>query len=155
MIVFDLDNCLSRDRWRRPLIDWSQQDVRRRYHAYHEQSIRDDAEPFTNADVDMVMRHCGFFILTSRPERYAGITRKWWVNHFMHAPIEFVHRPDWDFSPCHEFKTRTLRALATKYRIPVREWICFDDRPDVVDAYRGMGAIAHVRALDDLKGYIP
>lgn len=155
MVVFDLDNCLSRDLWRRDLIDWSQQDVNKRYHRYHLQLIHDPAEPFSVADMDLISRQRGFIIISSRPKMYEGLTRRWWGAHYIRQPRGLFLRPKWDFSSCPVFKARMLDAASVQLGIPVNEFICFDDRPEVVEAYRRAGAVAHVRALDGYEGYTP
>lgn len=134
VVIVDLDNCISDDKWRVPLI-CAEKDLHdpERYYKYHSKCGFDDAKNewlWRGVDYDVI-------IFTSRPDDYRSETLEWLkANGVKHKGLYM--RPAKNFAPCVELKRTFLRNAAYFYG---RERIlkCVDDRDDVLEMYAAEG----------------
>lgn len=74
--------------------------------------------------------------ITGRPEKYRELTLKWFEDNDLTPPDELYMRPDGDYSPDTELKSRIVDELEKKgYEFD----LAFEDRKRVVDMYRARG----------------
>lgn len=131
--VFDLDGCLSDDRWRRKFIREEGSD---RWEMYHSQCSND-----VPINVDIVKRHLAagdqLLFVTARPERYRADT--WdWISHWFGDSGNYglFMRPDDNATPSPELKVWLLGKYGYA---PSDINVAYDDRQDVLDAYSEWG----------------
>ena len=135
MILIDVDGCISDDRWRLSLVDYSAEDP---WHAYHLAAEHD--EP---ANLHVLTEPA--IALTAMPARYAAIRRSWLRRHAP-AVVHVVMRPDDDLSESPILKHNMLRFVRSRFPSePIRA--AYDDRADVVSMYRRAGIHAEVLAV--------
>jgi hypothetical protein len=150
--IFDLDNCLSNDLPRIPLIDWSQEDSDKRYAAYHDKCGEDDAG---NLSVyrRVTATHTPVF-LTARPAAVALQTRAWisrWLG--VSNPI-LMMRNTGDRRPSVDVKRWQLDQLTSHYNVALEDIkVAYDDRQDIVDMYNGFGIIGMLMSIHDVCAY--
>jgi len=128
-VIFDLDGCLSDDRWRRKLIDRE----RLFFTAYHDACTKD--EPINKRYVhEAVLKGYQLVIVTGRPISYLRQTEEWLKKHFRSFPFGFkiLMRPEGNHDPAPALKT-FLISQNLKWTDIV---MAYDDRQDVLDAYR-------------------
>lgn len=141
--IFDLDNCLSDDAWRVPLINWLETDMVRRYYAYHDQCHRDIPE-----NRDMVARWSSkvdkVAFLTSRPVAVQEKTVSWIKTHIVpHLAfpdnwlLKMRHNNELDGSVV--VKRRQLNELILDEDDQAFVAVAFDDRDDILEMYRAAG----------------
>lgn len=127
--IFDLDGCLSDDVWRRKHIP--------DYVAYNEECHKD--QPM-NLDVylNIIMHVKHVIVVTARPETVKRQTLEWIQEHLPMPTGDFqlVMRPADDKRPSPELK---VALLADIIKDPAEIAYAFDDRHDVLDAYRQWG----------------
>jgi hypothetical protein len=132
-IVLDLDGCISDDRWRRHLITPLDLDP---YGEYHR------AIPFDNfanrrAVQDFAKAH-PLVICTGREERYRRITETWLDDQRV-IVARLLMRKDGDRRSAPALKVEMVSGL-------IKEGIqiigAYDDREDVIAAYRDLGVRA-------------
>lgn len=123
--VFDIDGCLSDDRPRRHLLE------ARDYQAYHSAMSAD--QPINLAEWAVAEARV---VITARPERYRDQTLRWLRKNFP-GDFELLMRPYANFKESPELKVTLLRD--TVLIDPEQVSICYDDREDVVQAYRAAG----------------
>jgi hypothetical protein len=138
VIILDLDNCISDDRWRRSLIDMTQKG-NDRYHRYHEH-LRYDAL----GNAHLLKTPHAIVICTGRPERYYDITT-FWLNKHDIVTEAILMRGDKDYRPAAVLKA----SMVQDYLLQTNRTIahCYDDRMDVIEAYRTIGLKATQAAL--------
>ena len=135
--VFDIDNCVSDDEWRLPLIlPRSDADPFERYREYHEMSLLDD---YGNAHQ---LRKASFIVFaTSRPEAYRKHTR-FFLKRLLgfaalpNKPFLLYMRANDDFRTSPEIKIEMVDRIA--WNVGEIE-CCYDDRIDVIEAYKSIG----------------
>lgn len=133
VFIFDLDYCLSDDTPRRLLA------MEGNYRAYHDKCDEDDP---INADVPQSMvQHPKdqFIFITGRDEPVREKTLHWIARHFpwlSDHPTTLLMRPKNDSSPSAKLKIQLLNQLELE---PHDIAAAFDDRRDVLEAYRGWG----------------
>lgn len=128
--LIDLDNCISDDGWR---IDYLRA---KDYHGYHSRSIFDRPANLhiLKGDPDDTN-----IIITSRSERYQYETVLWLSEHRISYDA-LLMRADKDQAPSPVVKCALLHSHLLQERITV-DWIrcAFDDRTDILKAYRALG----------------
>jgi hypothetical protein len=134
-VLFDLDSCLSDDSRRLPSVpDWD---------AYHADMEGDEV---MNKDVWDSFRSYNRIIITARPSKYTSITNAWISKHLAKSIYTdtVLFRPEGDVRKAPEVKADLLKAVMLELRFgPEDVFAAFDDRADVLDAYRrcGVGAL--------------
>jgi hypothetical protein len=131
MILIDIDNCISNDAWRIPLIDWEASDPDQRFHAYHMASLLD-----APANLHKLEGAEEVIALTAMPERYARVRRAWLKEH---APAvgRVVMRPETDHRPSVELKRSMITYLVSQRLLRLDEVrAAYDDRPEIIAMYR-------------------
>jgi hypothetical protein len=135
--IFDLDGCLSDDRWRRHLIPhWSK---------YHEGITQD--KPI-NIDVlnGTIQNGLTPLIITARPIKYRVQTIKWLEQNM---PSSFLDTR-WRLLMRPKGNDQTSKALKEGL---VENWeeisVAFDDREEIVEMYKSHGVDAHVLKAPD------
>ena len=155
--IWDLDNCLSDDRGRIRLIDWSQDNPDLRYNPYHAGCANDRCH---NLDVFTTISQLArpvFF--TSRPEAVRAETTRWIRCELdLQQPI-IIMRPEKDHTPSLALKTEMLaQYIDTMLKSSNGMQPCFaafDDREDIVDMYRWHGIDAAILNIHSVCAYTP
>ena len=153
-IILDLDNCISDDRARASLIDWTTDDPDARYEAYHKAAPND---PIANEHIfrDWEGRVA---IFTSRPEWMRFPTEKWLSKHNVPHDVVFM-RPVGDRRSSVQLKMGFLgrlqhmlvhRSLAGAEPLGGKIFHAYDDRRDIVEAYIQSGIPATQVAIHDV-----
>lgn len=146
--VFDLDGCISDDRWRSQRVPKDAKTAAEWTH-YHE-GCGDDMPLDTGAALLREHIKEGDFILfaTGRPFTYADKTSEWIQRHFKIEPFKdftiLMRKPD-DERPSIDLKNEFItfiarHAMESKKQIR----IAYDDKADVVDLYNKSGIKANV-----------
>ena len=139
--IFDLDGCISDDRWRIHLLPpthsiKSESD----FDAYHELSERDE---FVNSDVlEAVAEDHHLLFVTARPEKWRRQTLDWIdLNIPPKTKRTLLMRPKDDMTPSAALKAAMIYA----WNGP-NAWksiaLAYDDRLDVIQMYRDRGVRA-------------
>lgn len=128
IILLDLDNCISNDLWRVPMI---KHDAKDPYHLYHMRAIYDEM-----GNAFLLRTSHKIVIVTGRPNRYRDLTMKWLTKQGI-GPQAVLMREDGDHRPAAQSKT----DLVMNYILQTNHAImhAFDDRQDVIQAYWNMG----------------
>lgn len=149
-IILDLDNCISDDHWRIPLIRFQESNIHRRYHEYHSGAAKDSCANrhlFDDIAYDIA-------ILTSRPVLYREQTIVW----LMKNDIKFNHlimRNVSDHRTSALVKSEQALWLTQYYNVPLKDIVCaYDDKPEVVSAYKEMGIPAEIAFINDLHPHL-
>lgn len=148
-ILLDIDNCISDDGWRIPLIDWSNPDPFMRYHEYQIRSPQD-----LPGNTDLFLGHKGrIFLLTSRPLSYRPVTLLW--LHAVGVPFEAIlMRNNNDHRSSVDVKRSQLLSLP-EYGVEMKDIVCaYDDRPEICAMYREHGLHAKVRSIHSVCAYV-
>lgn len=141
VVVLDLDNCCANDAWRIPYIEWHKTGDAR-YHIYHALAMHDENDFDTIArtlqrnviDPDFAR----FFVLTARGNAYRRTTQLWLEDHCS-WPIEAIlMRNNGDHRHSEQLKAEQLHMLFAHHGVS-EVAIAFDDRQQVLDAYRATG----------------
>lgn len=143
--LFDLDGCLSDDRWRHNRLPIQSDGGDADYDAYHKDQGLDNP---INASVLRMHVDCNdrIVFLTARPIKWASQTHSWLVHHFQlqHDDFELCMRPEGNTKPSPELKVWMFDRF-----IGASHWddvvAAYDDREDVLDAYAAKGVKACVR----------
>lgn len=135
--IFDLDGCIADDRRRRRLLP-ERGTCDQDYAAYHADC---GADPVANNA--MVERHNDaghrLVFITSRPQVYRADTHKWLARNFPGMEgMTVLARPDRDNRPSKELKPALYAQHISQPWSSVVA--AYDDRDDVLDAYRAHGA---------------
>lgn len=134
-LILDLDNCISDDEWRVPMINWEHQDLFQRFHTYHIHAFGDRAE-----NTHLFSAEPPVVIMTGRPFAYWRITTRWLQHN--HIPyVALFMRPDGDCHvPAPEVKRQQLyRMYGSMWAGPADIVCAYDDRQDIVAMYRAEG----------------
>lgn len=143
VVIFDLDNCISDDRWRRHHIKRQDVPARNRYHDYHSLMGFDCPR-----NLHLLLKHgdAQIVIFTGRPEAYRAVTLEWLHRNNINFKMLFM-RANFDHRPNPEVKRRHLKALLLS--VWKEDIVCaYDDRLDVVEMYREQGIMAEEVAID-------
>lgn len=144
MIVLDIDNCISDDSRRIPLIDWSNPDPVERFAAYHADAINDSAY------VEGLQGRDDVIIITSRPQTYSLTTQRWLRSNGVRYNV-LAMRPAVNRLPSPAFKVVALTEIIAGGITSLDEIeFAYDDRPDVLLAYRQIGLNAVQRKIHDI-----
>lgn len=138
--IFDLDNCLASDSWRLGFINHTLpiEDI---YRQYHMMSAFDEAKNVECVD-NYVTLGATIAIVTSRPEWIRLVTERWLHDKGIHYD-QLIMRPNDDHRHSVELKPDLIFLNLDMSKIV----IAFDDRHDVLQAYRDHGIIAKQLAI--------
>lgn len=168
--IWDLDNCLSSDEWRIPLIRWDEKDLEKRYLAYHDEC---DIDLPANLLVFNAMRMITApLFFTARPESVRRKTEEW-IKHNLkvESPIVLM-REEHNRGGAVEIKRmmfmKLILSLAAKHfknldtgegevdqQIDITNIIAFDDRLDIVEMYHALGIRAQQLKIHDVCAMTP
>lgn len=148
MDIIDLDGCISDDRWRRKLIGIDRNseapdDVFAAYHA----RCGDDLPCDLVIDTLRLRERDNYIIVTGRPEIVRPQTEAWLKRHRL-RPIDIIMRDGPDLSTVEFKKKAALTLQSIGYDIDS----AYDDREDVVEAYRSLGIRSRVINLETFSG---
>jgi hypothetical protein len=134
--LIDIDNCIADDSHRLHLIDESISDPDERYEAYHRMLHLDEAH-----NHHLFKIHCDdkIIFVTARPERYRQETWHWLKLNFKFPDDTLLFmRPDGNHEP-----SEILKPWLIEFKcISLKEIFCaYDDRQEVLDAYKAMGIV--------------
>lgn len=145
MIILDLDNCISNDAWRIPMIDYSKKHFER-YHDYHSLAPFDEVcntDLFTATSLNIV-------VATARPIIYKVATLEWLKRKGI-DPMLLLMREKEGVSSV-ELKRQFTHEIFRMFDARPPDIVCaYDDRQDIVDMYRSLGINAEVRAIHSIK----
>ncbi len=156
-VIFDLDNCLSDDRNRIPLIDWNAKTPSEKYAAYHAR-CGEDAPGNTRVYESWINKadHTPIF-LTARPTSVRENTESWVDNELDGDALGrglLLMRENADQRPSVEVKRSQLRLLSKVYNVnPESIAHAYDDRPEIVEMYKSEGIQATVLSIHDHCAY--
>lgn len=145
IVIFDLDGCISDDRHRLNLLPPAGTNDPEQFRRYHSQCGED---PCTNAGVVRIHRDVGhrLFFVTARMESYRKETEDWLLRMFEisfegDSPHRLLMRPD----DC-DLPSPALKIKLVEDAEPNFDWsnvfVAYDDRADVLDAYRRAGVLS-------------
>ena len=138
LAIFDLDGCLSDDRWRRCLIAHSRGD--RAWDAYHAGIYNDDPNPEALELLrEAIDGRMAIAIVTARPQTYDETTAEWLRQHAGLPPSDYVlwSRREGDTRTSPDFKRDAMTSLISS---PTQQvGLAVDDRADVLEAYKAAG----------------
>ena len=132
-VLCDVDHVLSKAFWRDPMIgtDWDE------YHS----AARDDEPIHDMVETINALHGAGFIIfgLTSRPEKWRGLTQAWLVRHSVKLDA-LLMRPNDDYRKSPEVKVAAaIECFGSEENLRKRVTLVLDDREDVTEAFRGLG----------------
>lgn len=142
-VIFDLDGCLGDDNWRMKWLEEMDLD------GYHSRCGHD-----LPMNKGILERHAGKpkFFITGRPEKFKAITMEWITEELgVKTPSVFM-RPNDCKDPTPTFKYKIVKRLLS------HGWdiaFAFDDREDVLDAYRLAGVRDDALYILDRNGARP
>ena len=149
IIILDLDNTVADDAWRIPRINWQKSNPDERYHDYHLLAAFDDVgnrHLFEGVPHDIV-------VFTARPVAYAALTMEWLSRNGIVAKHVLMRNPG-DYRHSRDLKMTQLRWLLDLYDVQKHEIVCaYDDRQDVVDAFRANGIAAECCPIHNQCAY--
>lgn len=139
-VIFDLDNCLSDDRARIPLIDWSQSVPYERYKAYHAACGEDPRDEHSYVElVAHASRGTLVIFMTARPLSVRPQTEAWISKHFgsvVGKSYILIMRNDGDNRPSVDVK-RWMMFQLPHYDVDKDDVVAaYDDRDDIIQMYR-------------------
>ena len=135
MIIVDLDNCISDDKWRIPLIHHDAANDFLKYHAYH---MAIPGDPLANVEILKGYLNNQIIISTSRPITYKWLTLDWLdYHHIRYAQIYMRPKDDYT-STSVEIKRKALYLVRKQFPHHAIE-MAYDDRPDVIAMYQAEG----------------
>lgn len=153
LVLFDLDNCLSDDGWRIPMIRRDTDDLSLKWVAYHEACDRDKP---SNIDVfrrEMTPGTWPVFV-TARPGDVAAKTINWIRRHLLPLASDqfmlIMRDSHDDHFPSIGIKQNAARFLIARYGPPR---VAYDDRPDIVQMYKSLGIPAIQLKIHDSIQY--
>lgn len=131
MVLVDLDNCISDDRWRVPLINHDAANDFLKFHPYH-MAIPGDAPGNLHILQGEVV------LITSRPIKYQWLTASWLQYHKIRYQWLLMRQESDAGLTSPEVKRKALHALLKS--TPKRHiTMAYDDRPDVIAMYESEG----------------
>ena len=148
MIILDLDNTISDDSWRIPLINWKEQCKVRRFLSYHlgcKYDLAGNNHLWEEAD-DVV-------IFTARPYFFQSMTKKWLKDKGIQPKVrDIFFRPNNSTLPSPMLKNIFLQGLLYMNGMRKEEIECaYDDRPDVVEMYKASGINAKQVSIHNIS----
>ena len=151
-VIWDLDNCLANDAPRLKLIDWTQTNPDLRYGAYHAACAGDEV-----CNRGIFETHCGLghkpIFLTARPVDVWAETRHWIDHNLGCKSYNLIMRNKGDHRASVHVKRWMLDNLPL-YGIDHRDIVhCYDDHPEIVAMYRGLGLSAGRLKIHDGDAY--
>jgi hypothetical protein len=153
IVIWDLDNCLSDDGLRIPLIDWRAADPDERYRAYHAACGDDFPNPRAREMFDE-WRDEGAdpVFVTGRPEAVRRATEAWLRFHLgVSAPRLFM-RPNGDRRGSVQLK----RDIVTREIDRKAVVMAYDDHAGILQMYRDeLGLRARTLSAHNLDAYRP
>ena len=135
MVIVDLDNCISDDQWRHPLIRWDVENKFLRYHGYH---MAIPGDPAANLHIVHTERPSEIAIVTSRPVAYRWLTTMWLEYHKIEYGLLVMRERGDEGLPSPEIKRKALGKIRQKHLVTR----AYDDRPDVIAMYKAEGIAA-------------
>jgi len=125
--IFDLDGCISDDRWRRDLMQ------KVKWDDYHK-CLSEDGPINMDIVADCVERGLQILFVTARPNKYRNITNEWLIEHL---PISYERwslymRPDGNEMKSPELKKHLIDNSGIGWT-NIAE--AYDDRADVLQMY--------------------
>jgi len=156
MIILDLDNTISNDGWRLPLIKWQEKCKTKRFMTYHlgcKYDAPGNEHLWQTNDSDIV-------IFTARPKYCSALTVRWLKQHGLHDRVQAVYfRPNDSTLPSPALKMFFLQSLLMAHGMQPNDIACaYDDRADVVEMYKLAGVraeqvqIHNISVLETTKG---
>jgi hypothetical protein len=139
MIILDLDNVACDDSHRSHILDElvgtiSADERSEIWDRYHSMCFQDNP-----ANTHIWRGRSDIVILTGRPQRWGYMTWAWCQQHGLHAVRTFM-RGDNDYRSAVDLKRKWLLFLLDEgYHID----IAYDDREDILAAYRAEGIKTH------------
>lgn len=160
-VIWDLDNCLSDDRRRIPLIDWHLYPRDTCWDRYHSACEQDPEPPpihrmiFERWHANHDIGQRAIFI-TARPERVRAETIRWITHNLPFMQVRdwelYMRKPD-DARRSVDIKRDVLRVIRTDpSRILVHG---FDDQADIVAMYHEEGLPATVLRIHEIESHRP
>jgi hypothetical protein len=148
LMIVDMDNCLSDDSWRTkylPQVDGMVAIDQYGFNTYHSLALMD--KPCFQEDFKRAyhaLRASAVIVLTSRPGWLRMATTIWLARHFdwmLEACVAICMRDSGDLRRSTELKLSMIEWIG---EIGMWEIVCaYDDRDDVLDAYRKAGLAAY------------
>lgn len=140
--IWDLDNCVSDDEWRIKFVDWTKTNGDERYAEYHRRCFAD--RPGNVAVFKAIAARTVPLFFTARPENVRKSTVAWLREQLgVRDPIVKM-RPMGDGRSSPVLK---LEMLDEMFLQRAEIFCAFDDRMDVVAAYRARGIPATLLAI--------
>jgi hypothetical protein len=148
--IFDLDGCVSDDRWRLAFID-EEKSGYEKYEQYHAGMGADD--PFDHAkELIQQLRDKGrkIIFVTARPVKWAAYARQWIERQLGIPAKEFIlyMRPTDDERGSVDLKRDIVSKLLLNKDLLILT--AYDDRLDVVKMYQELGISAGVMNADGI-----
>lgn len=138
-IVFDLDGCISDDRHRAHLRPEKGCSVPERYNAYNELCLSDKPMNLKTVNkAQRIVREDGkeLIFVTARPQKHREATERWlWLNFGIDNPV-LLMRPNENTQPSEKLKPW---LLSSRGFMSHHIFAAYDDRDDVLEAYRDYG----------------
>lgn len=154
IVIFDLDNCVSDDSRRIPLIDWSQATPEQRYAKYHDMCHLDDPANVQLVQANASAGHAIVF-MTARPVTVRAKTEAWIQTLLGVKRFTLMMRNVGDHRKSVEVKRDMLLALP-EYDMSIDcVAIAYDDRQDVLDMYASYGIKTQLLKIHDVCAYTP
>lgn len=158
-LIFDIDNCLSNDVWRRDMLSDNFHEhglgpVLARWHAYHSMSPFDEPgflPPFEVALRSIQPTHIFYF--TARPKLYQHQTTEWLsrnVPWFLQSQ-PLLLRNNNDARPSEAIKREMLSRVCREYDMACTQFVAFDDVGAVLRMYREEGVNAYEANIERAK----
>lgn len=138
--IFDLDNCLSNDAWRLKLIPWKSDPAPSDFDAYHKNMGVDGAINSGFFWRQKLVENRSLLFITSRPTKYRAETVGWLRRCLISDEDDWrlLMRPDGCLASSAELKV-DLFNCHIRSAAWTRVEAAFDDREDVLEAYREQG----------------
>lgn len=143
-VIFDLDGCLSDDSKRKHLLPKAPSSSSD-YDAYNGLGLNDSA---INSDLWHAAAGHIRFVITARPEKYRDQTAAW-INANLGCPFLLCMRPEGNLQSSPDLKRDILLSRVQDVDQVVA---AYDDRADVLRAYRSAGIAAERLFLADRTG---
>lgn len=149
VVIYDLDNCISDDAWRIPMIDWSGDNFTK-YFNYHSLAGFDNVK---NKSVIQMYEHLTAVIMTARPVVFRALTEEWLKrNNVAHDVL--CMRNAMDHRSSVEVKRDMVDAVFEHLQIgPADIVVALDDRPEIIAMYKSLGITARVLKVHDVDAY--
>ena len=127
VVIYDLDSCVSDDRWRLHLLpDYDT------YHFFCAMDMPANKDIWPNNTEDFTP-----LIVTARPEKFRAHTEKWLKEHGFQY-VELYMRDNNDMRTSPELKKSAVAKIQKDYFNCVIN-MAYDDRQDVLDMYETLG----------------